>query len=74
MRTKQKIKSNLTLPEIIMSVCAVDKELFVCSGGYLGATLNEYASVMKRGRGSSSQHERDRRSKKLRLLSHAGLF
>lgn len=66
MRTKQKIRSNLTLPEIIMSVCAVDKELFVCSGGYLGATLNEYASVMKRDRGFSSE--------KLRLLSHAGLF
>lgn len=29
MRTKQKIKSNLTLPEMMVEVCAADKELFV---------------------------------------------
>lgn len=31
MRTKQKIKSALTLPELIIYSGAVDKELFVCS-------------------------------------------
>lgn len=57
MRTKQKIKSTLTLPELIIYGGAVDKELFVCSVwlSLCLCRLNERAAVKWKGITSRTQ-------------------